>query len=106
VDAFVAGWVARRFSQLTIDNGTGVCERFLSISGNPALELEPEDIDAIMAALIDRGVGPVTRRGYVGHSRRSSNLWRQAADPRLGPGSAQGIQVLSMFFRPAAPRWK
>lgn len=66
VDAFVASQIARGFSQLTIDNGTGVLERFLAIAGKPAWELEPEDIDLVMAALIDRGVGTVTRRGYVG----------------------------------------
>ncbi len=66
VDAFVASQMARGFSQLTIDNGTGVLERFLAIAGKPAWELEPEDIDLVMAALIDRGVGTVTRRGYVG----------------------------------------
>ncbi|MCO4265240.1 tyrosine-type recombinase/integrase [Pseudarthrobacter sp. MDT3-26] len=66
VDAFVASQVARGFSQLTIDNGTGVLERFLALAGKPAWELEPEDIDSIMAALIERGVGTVTRRGYVG----------------------------------------
>lgn len=66
VDAFVASQVARGFSPITIDNGTGVLERFLALADRPAWELESADVDAVMAALIKRGVGAVTRRGYVG----------------------------------------
>lgn len=66
VDGFVASQVARGFSPTTIDNGTGVLERFLSLAVKPAWELTPADVDAVVAALIERGVGAVTRRHYVG----------------------------------------
>jgi site-specific recombinase XerD len=66
VDGFVASQVARGFSATTIDNGTGVLERFLALAGKPAWELTAADVDAVVAALIDRGVGAVTRRDYVG----------------------------------------
>ena len=66
VDGFVASQVARGFSPVTIDNGTGVLERFLSLAAKPAWELTASDVDAVVAALIVRGVGAVTRRGYVG----------------------------------------
>jgi integrase/recombinase XerD len=36
VDGFVASQVARGFSPVTIDNGTGVLERFLALAGKPA----------------------------------------------------------------------
>ncbi|MEB0267942.1 site-specific integrase, partial [Cryobacterium sp. 10I5] len=65
VDGFVASQVARGFSALTIDNGTGVLERFLALAEKPAWELTAFDVDAVVAALIERGVGPVTRRDYV-----------------------------------------
>lgn len=57
VDGFVASQVARGFSPTTIDNGTGVLERFLSLAVKPAWELTSSDVDAVVAALIDRGVG-------------------------------------------------
>ena len=65
VDGFVASQVARGFSSTTIDNGTGVLERFLLLAAKPAWELTAADVDAVVVALIERGVGPVTRRGYV-----------------------------------------
>ena len=70
VDGFVASQVARGFSPVTIDNGTGVLERFLALAGKPAWELTPADVDAAMATLIARGVGPVTRRDYAGAFRQ------------------------------------
>ena len=65
VDGFIASQVARGFSPVTIDNGTGVLERFLALAAKPAWELTAHDVDGVVAALIDRGVGPVTRRDYV-----------------------------------------
>ena len=41
VDGFVASQVARGFSPITIDNATGVLERFLSLAAKPAWELWP-----------------------------------------------------------------
>lgn len=66
VDDFVASQVARGFSPVTIENGTGVLERFLALAVRPAWELTASDIDGVVHALMDRGVGPVTRRDYVG----------------------------------------
>ena len=36
IDALVGSQVAQGFSQITIDNGTGVLERFLALAGRPA----------------------------------------------------------------------
>jgi integrase/recombinase XerD len=70
VDGFVASQVARGFSATTIENGTGVLERFLALAGKPAWELTAGDVDSVVAALIDRGVGAVTRRDYVSAFRQ------------------------------------
>jgi site-specific recombinase XerD len=65
VDAFVAAQVAQGFSEITIENGTGVLERFLALAGRPAWELSEHDVDRVVAALVERGVGQTTRRGYL-----------------------------------------
>jgi len=65
IDAFVASQVAQGFSQITIDNGTGVLERFLALAGKPAWEITEHDVDRVIAALVRRGVTQTTRRGYV-----------------------------------------
>ncbi len=65
IDAFVGSQVAQGFSQITIDNGTGVLERFLALAGEPAWEITEHDADRVIAALVKRGVTQTTRRGYV-----------------------------------------
>jgi integrase/recombinase XerD len=65
VGGFVASQVARGFSPVTIDNDTGVLDRFLALAGKPAWELTAADVDRVVATLAERGVGVVTRRDYV-----------------------------------------
>jgi len=65
VDAFVGSQVAQGFSRVTIENGTGVLERFLALAGKPAWEIADRDVDRVVAALVERGIGLTTRRGYV-----------------------------------------
>ena len=65
IDAFVASQVAQGFSQITIDNGTGVLERFLALAAKPVWEIAQDDVDRVIAALVKRGVTQTTRRGYV-----------------------------------------
>ncbi len=65
IDAFVGSQVAQGFSQITIDNGTGVLERFLALADKPAWEITEHDADRVIAALVKRGVTQTTRRGYV-----------------------------------------
>ena len=65
IDAFVGSQVAQGFSQITIENGTGVLERFLALAGKPAWEITAHDVDRVIAALVKRGVTQTTRRGYV-----------------------------------------
>lgn len=65
VDAFVASWRARGFSQVTIDNDIGVLERVLSSLGRPAWEVTAEDIDRVVGELAVAGRATSTRRGYV-----------------------------------------
>jgi site-specific recombinase XerD len=65
VDAFVASQVAQGFSAVTIENGTGVLERFLAMAGCPAWEITDVDVDRVVAGLVARGIGQSTRRGYL-----------------------------------------
>lgn len=66
VEGYLASRVARGFSAITIEGEAGVLERFLGLADRPAWELTPADVDAVVGLLVERGVGPVTRRGYVG----------------------------------------
>lgn len=65
VEAFIGSRTARGFSDITIENATGVLERFLALLGVPAWEAAPADIDRVVAELVTRGMAPSTRRGYV-----------------------------------------
>jgi integrase/recombinase XerD len=65
VDAFVGSRSARGFSPITIENGTGVLERFLAVLSVPAWEAGPDDIDRVVAELLAKGMAASTRRGYV-----------------------------------------
>jgi integrase/recombinase XerD len=65
VDAFVASWRARGFSQVTIDNDIGLLERTLSALGRPAWEVTAEDIDRVVGDLAVAGRAASTRREYV-----------------------------------------
>jgi site-specific recombinase XerD len=65
IEAYQASQVARGFSQLTIDNGTGTLERFLAACGHPAWEVTLEDIDRVVGQFAAAGMATNTRRGYV-----------------------------------------
>ena len=65
MDAFVASWSARGFSPVFIENATGVLERFLALLAVPAWEAGPDDVDAVVAQLVAKGMAASTRRGYV-----------------------------------------
>lgn len=65
VESFVGSSSARGFSPITIENSTGVLERFLVILDVPAWEAGPDDIDRVVATLVVKGIAPSTRRGYV-----------------------------------------
>jgi integrase/recombinase XerD len=65
VEAFVASWVARGFSPVTIENDSGVLERVLRLLGRPAWEVTVEDVDRVVGDLAAGGLATSTRRGYV-----------------------------------------
>lgn len=65
VDGFVASWSARGFSPVTIENNTGVLDRFLELLEIPAWEAGPDDVDRVVGTLVARGMAASTRRGYV-----------------------------------------
>jgi integrase/recombinase XerD len=65
LDDFVSSRAARGFSSVTIENATGVLERFLVLLGVPAWEAGRDDIDRVVAELLVKGMAPATRRGYV-----------------------------------------
>ncbi|CCM63629.1 hypothetical protein BN381_260002 [Candidatus Microthrix parvicella RN1] len=51
VEGFVASWTARGFSPITIENHTGVLERFLGLLEIPAWEARPEDVDRVRSGV-------------------------------------------------------
>jgi integrase/recombinase XerD len=63
--AFEASQVARGFSQASMDNGSGVLERFLTACGRPAWDVTRDDVDRVVAGLSAQGLAASTRRGYV-----------------------------------------
>jgi site-specific recombinase XerD len=65
VAGFMASWSARGFSPVTIENRSGVLERFLEMLAVPAWEAGPDDVDRVVAELVARGTAASTRRGYV-----------------------------------------
>ena len=65
VDAFVGSWSARGFSPVTIENASGVLDRFLAMLGVPAWEAGLDDVDRVVAELVAKGMVASTRRGYV-----------------------------------------
>jgi site-specific recombinase XerD len=65
VEAFVASWRARGFSEITVENDIGLLERTLTALGRPAWEVTAEDIDRVVGDLAVAGRKSTTRRGYV-----------------------------------------
>ena len=62
VQAYLASWVARGFSPVTIENDTGVLERMLALLGSPAWEVTADDIDRVTGSLAAAGLAASTRR--------------------------------------------
>lgn len=65
VEEYVSSQVARGFSPVTIENGTGVLERMLGLLGRPAWQVTREDVDRVVGDLAVQGIAASTRRGYV-----------------------------------------
>jgi integrase/recombinase XerD len=65
VEAYVASWVARGFSEVTIDGATSRLDRVLGAVGKPAWEVTRDDIDRVVGAWAAAGIAASTRRGYV-----------------------------------------
>jgi len=65
VEAYVASWVARGFSQVTIDSGTSRLERVLDAVAKPAWDVSRDDMDRVVGAWVAAGIAASTRRGYV-----------------------------------------
>ncbi len=65
VDGYVASWVARGFSQATVDSATARLERVLAAVAKPAWEVTREDMDRVVGTWAAAGIAPSTRRGYV-----------------------------------------
>jgi integrase/recombinase XerD len=67
---FSTSQLARGFSPRTIASDSDLLERFLTLAGKPAWELTADDLDRVVQLLVERGVGAVTRRDYVGTFRQ------------------------------------
>jgi integrase/recombinase XerD len=65
VEALVASWRARGFSQVTIENDLPLLERVLAALGRPAWEVAADDIDRVVGELALAGRAAATRRGFV-----------------------------------------
>src|SRR5580693_9429137 len=55
VEAYLASWVARGFSPVTIENDSGVLERMLALLDRPAWEVTADDIDRVAGSLAVSG---------------------------------------------------
>ncbi len=64
-EAYAASWVARGFSQVTVDSATSRLERVLATFGKPAWEVSREDVDRVVGAWAAAGIAASTRRTYV-----------------------------------------
>jgi site-specific recombinase XerD len=65
VVAYGLSQVARGFSPVSMENGAGVLDRFLTACGRPAWEVTRDDVDRVVAGLSAQGLVASTRRGYV-----------------------------------------
>jgi len=65
LEGFRASQVARGFSQTTMDNVTGVLDRFLEACGRPAWDVTADDVDRVVGELATQGLMASTRRGYL-----------------------------------------
>src|ERR1700757_4748800 len=63
--AYTASWVARGFSQVTVDSATSRLERVLAAFGKPAWEVTREDVDRVVGAWAVAGIAASTRRTYL-----------------------------------------
>jgi integrase/recombinase XerD len=64
-EAYAASWVARGFSQVTVDSATSRLERVLATFGKPAWEVTREDVDRVVGQWAAAGIAASTRRTYV-----------------------------------------
>jgi integrase/recombinase XerD len=65
IEAYLASWVARGFSPVTIENDGSLLERVLNMLGRPAWDVGVEDVDRVVGELAAAGLATATRRGYV-----------------------------------------
>lgn len=65
LEAFRTSQAVRSFAQTSIENNAGVLDRFLAACGKPAWEVTAQDVDRVMASLIQQGLTASTRRGYL-----------------------------------------
>jgi site-specific recombinase XerC len=63
--AYAASWVARGFSQVTVDSATSRLERVLATFGKPAWEVTREDVDRVVDSWAAAGIAASTRRTYL-----------------------------------------
>src|SRR6266566_5803309 len=63
--AYAASWVARGFSQVTVDSATSRLERVLATFGMPAWEVTREDVDRVVGSWAAAGIAASTRRTYL-----------------------------------------
>jgi integrase/recombinase XerD len=65
VEAYAASWVARGFSQVTVDSASSRLERVLATFGKPVWEVTCEDVDKVVGDWAAAGIAASTRRTYV-----------------------------------------
>ena len=63
--AYAASWVARGFSQVTVDSATSRLERVLATFAKPAWEVTREDVDRVVGSWAAAGIAASTRRTYL-----------------------------------------
>src|SRR6266705_2634039 len=64
-EAYAASWVARGFSQVTVDSATSRLERVLATFGKPAWEVTREDVDRVVGDWAAAGIAASAGRDYA-----------------------------------------
>lgn len=56
MEAFRTSQAVRGFAQTSMENNAGVLDRFLTACGRPAWEATAEDVDRVVAGLVELGL--------------------------------------------------
>ena len=94
VEAFRTSQAVRGFAPTSMENTAGVLDRFLSACERPAWEVTAEDVDRVVAELIEQGLSPATRRGYVQAFKGFQALHNPGCSWGLNPPASRSARAM------------